>query len=212
MQLSQNPEAVPPSPPSRMMTQADLVRHTVLAALSRRTQWSLRSFRIAVDTAINEAGITRRGLARTLGLSLSMVARAVDVTDRRISCVHALAQALGYYPSDDEATAVFRARSDTNLVPPVPSPKTKPDPGHTKEIVIVALSNQPPMTPQRFAVVIESALNQHHLTKLNLAKQCDIAVTTIWSALVHGKMDALTSLGRRLGYVVDGGMFRRATR
>ena len=100
MQLSLDFEAAPPSA-SPQMTQADHVRHTVLAALSARTQWSIRSFRLAVDTAINEAGITRRDLAKALGLSLSMVARAVDVTDRRISCVRAVAKALGYDASDD---------------------------------------------------------------------------------------------------------------
>jgi hypothetical protein len=212
MQPSLNLEVVPPSP-SPQMTQADRVRRTVLAALSTRAQWSLRGFRLAVNTAIDDAGITRRGLAEVLGLSLSMVARAVDVTDRRISCVSVLAQALGYYPSSDEATAIFRARSETIVVPPAPSPQAKPDPGRAKEIVLRALHNEPPMTPQRFAVVIESALTDHHFTNLNLAAQCYIAVTTIWSALVHNKMDALASLGRRLGYVIDNdGMFRRAAR
>jgi len=69
------------------------------------------------------------------------------------------------------------------------------------------------MTPQRFADVIDNALTIHRLTKHNFATQCDIAVTTFWSALVRNKMDALASLGRRLGYVDDGGgMFRRAAR
>ena len=212
VQLSLTFEAVPPSPPPQV-TEDDHVRYSVLSALSTRAQWSLRSFRLAIDTAINEAGITRRDLAKALELSLSMVSRAVDATDPRISCVRALAQALGYYPSNDEATAVFRRRPDTIVVTMVPRTQTNPDAGRAKEIVIDALNNQPPMTPQRFAGVIDNALTVHRLTKHNLATQCDIAVTTFWSALVRNKMDALASLGRRLGYVDDGGgMFRTAAR
>ena len=212
MQLSLDLEVAPPSP-SPQMTQADLVRHTVLAALSRRTQWSLRSFRLAVDTAINEAGITRRGLAKALGLSLSMVARAVDVTDRRISCVRAVAKALGYDASDDEATAVFRRRTDTIVVPPVPDAHTNPDTMRAKEIVIGVLSKEPPMTPRRFAQVVDNALTVNRLSRRHLAVQCDIAATTVWAALIHNETAALVTLAGHLGYAVDGGgMFRRATR
>lgn len=184
----------------------------MLSALSTRTQWSLRSFRLAVDNAVNEAGITRRDIAKALGLSHSMVARAVDATDPRISCVRALAKALGYYPSNDEATAVFRLRSDTIVVPPVPRGQTNPDAMRAREIVVGALDKQPPMTPRRFAGLIDNVLTVHRLTKRNLATQCDIAATTICSALVHSKMDALASLGQRLGYVVVDGMFRKVAR
>ena len=195
------------------MTRADVVRHTVLAALSARTQWSLRSFRLAVDTAINEAGITRRDLAKALGLSLSMVARAVDVTDRRISCVRAVAKALGYDASDEEATAVFRRRADTIVVPPVPHTQTNPDTMRAKEIVIDVLSKEPPMTPRRFAQVVDNALTVNRLTRRHLAVQCEIAATTVWAALIHDETAALVTLAGHLGYVVDsGGMFRRATR
>jgi hypothetical protein len=211
MQLSMDFQEVPPSPP-KQMTQADHVRYTVQSALSARNQWSLRSFRLAVDTAIDEAGITRRDLAKALGLSYAMVSRSVDATYPRISCVRALAKALGYYASNDEATALFRLRSDTIVVPPVPRGQSNSDAMRAREIVVIALLKQPPMTPRRFAQIVDNALTVNRLTKHNLATQCDIAVTTIWSALIHGKMDALASLGRRLGYVVDGGMFRRATR
>jgi hypothetical protein len=195
------------------MTQADHVRHIVLAALSRRTQWSLRSFRLAVDSAINEAGITRRGLAKALGLSLSMVARAVDVTDQRISCVRAVAKALGYDASDDQASAVFRRRTDTIVVPPVPHTQINPDTMRAKEIVVDVLGKEPPMTPRRFAQVLDNALTVNRLTRRHLAVQCDIAATTVWAALIHNEPAALVTLAGHLGYAVDGGgMFRRATR
>jgi hypothetical protein len=212
MQLSLDLEVAPPSP-SPQMTQADHVRHIVLAALSRRTQWSLRSFRLAVDSAINEAGITRRGLAKALGLSLSMVARAVDVTDQRISCVRAVAKALGYDASDDQASAVFRRRTDTIVVPPVPHTQINPDTMRAKEIVVDVLGKEPPMTPRRFAQVLDNALTVNRLTRRHLAVQCDIAATTVWAALIHNEPAALVTLAGHLGYAVDGGgMFRRATR
>jgi hypothetical protein len=142
-----------------------------------------------------------------------MVARAVDATDPRISCVRALAKALGYYPSNDEATAVFRLRSDTIVVPPVPRGQSNSDAMRATEIVVVALNSQPPMTPRRFTQIVNNALTVNRLTHRHLAAQCEIAATTIWAALIHNDMAALLTLARHTGYTVDdGGMFRRATR